>query len=91
MSKETVKTSKEVTKRLANVPKPKDISGVDAKRTQYSIKCKRKLAKYAITHNLPTPITATMAGISTGQLSAWRRDYNAGLYHAKHAVCVSRS
>lgn len=89
-SKAKVATTK-VLKKLAAMPKPIDISKPNSSRAQYSIKCKRKFAKYMVKHDLPIKLSAEMGNVSEAQAYAWRRDLKAGLFDLKHSVCVSRS
>ena len=88
-----MKVEKQSNKRfrvLANCPQPQDIG--TGSRSQYSVKSKRAVAKYAIKHNL-SPKEVTLAcrnKISTSQARNWVKDQKAGLYHISNAVCVHR-
>lgn len=78
---------------LAQCPTPKNIAKLDAERPQYSIKCKKRLAKYAAKHKLtPKEVEiATHGQVSVSQARAWDRDLLDGRYSLKNSVSVSRS
>jgi len=90
------KLSKKAAKRLAVIaktPKPTDISRASSSRSQFSIKDKRKVAKYAVKHNLTAREVSlgTRNIVSIAQATAWKRDYVEGRFKIGHAVSVSRS
>ena len=90
------KKAKEASARMAVIaqtPTPKDISKSDSKRPQYSVKCKKRLMKYAMRHSLtPKEVEiGTKGKVSVGQARSWEHDLIDGRFNLKHSVAVSRS
>jgi len=78
---------------MANCPVPKDISKESSSRSQFSIKDKRKVAKYAVKHNMTARevTVGTQGRVSMAQAGAWKRDFIGGKFNLSNSVSISRS
>ena len=78
---------------IAACKAPVDLSREGSSRPQYSIKSKKKFAKYVVRHGLSIQEARLASGgkLSATQVSSWVSDYKDGRYDLKHSVCVSRS
>ena len=78
---------------IAKCKVPQDVSGSRTARPQYSIKTKKKFAKYVVKHNLSVKEArvASRYKLSETQVKSWVQDYRDGRYDLSHSVSVTRS
>ncbi len=78
---------------IAQCPTPKDISKADSKRPQYSVKDKKRLAKYAMRHGMTSKEVeiGTRGTVSISQAYGWVKDLKDGRLKLGNSVAVSRS
>ncbi len=76
---------------LSKSPAIENISKAGAKKVMFSIKSKRKVAEYAIKHNLkPSELASVYSHVTDNMMRMWINDYKEGRYKLSNAVSVSR-
>ena len=72
------------------MPRLEDVSKPGAKRNSYSLRSKKRVAKYLRDVKLDVHLVALSLGVSDYMIKAIKRDHDAGLYNLDNAVSVTR-